>query len=150
MKVTIKNCNNIVQGTLQIKLNQTNIYYAMNGSGKSTIASAIKQKVSGEDLSTLKPFGSKSNPAVQFSKKLSKVLVFNEDFVNSVVFIESDVIQNAFDVFIRTPSYEKQRHELDEALQAIRLETIRSPDFDTLQATGNKVLSKFSITKTVI
>jgi wobble nucleotide-excising tRNase len=118
----------------------------MNGSGKSTIATAIEKKSRGESLSSLQPFGATTDPDVAFSEPISKVLVFNEDFVNSVVFVESEVIQNAFDVFVRTPKYDERRKELDESLRAIQLETISTPDFDTLRKTGNAVLSKFSLT----
>ena len=39
------------------------------------------------------------------------VRVFNEDFVNNMVFKESTVIDNAFDVFIRTSDYEQKRQK---------------------------------------
>jgi hypothetical protein len=35
--------------------------------------------------------------------------VFDEDFVSTIVFRESEVIQNAFEVFIKTSQYEEKQ-----------------------------------------
>ena len=42
MKVNIKYCNNIIEGTINIEVNKLNIKYGENGIGKSTISKAIK------------------------------------------------------------------------------------------------------------
>ena len=42
MKVNIKYCNNIIEGTVNIEENKLNIKYGVNGTGKSTISKAIK------------------------------------------------------------------------------------------------------------
>lgn len=77
----------------------------MNGTGKSTLSTAIYLISQGKDLVELKPFGSGDEivPAINLSKNIPVVKVFNEEFVNNMVFKESKVIDNAFDVFIRTP-----------------------------------------------
>lgn len=41
IEFNIQNCNNINSGTFVLKKNHLNIRYAMNGTGKSTIAEAI-------------------------------------------------------------------------------------------------------------
>lgn len=41
MKIEIKNCNNVDSGVVEIIENRLNIKYAVNGTGKSTIARAI-------------------------------------------------------------------------------------------------------------
>ena len=41
MRINIKNCNNIDEGTFDIIENRLNIKYAINGTGKSTISKAI-------------------------------------------------------------------------------------------------------------
>ena len=42
MNISITNCNNIAHGTVAISENRLNIKYAINGTGKSTIAKAIE------------------------------------------------------------------------------------------------------------
>lgn len=51
----------------------------------------------------LKPFGSDDEiiPTISIDGDIQGVRVFNEEFVNNMVFKESTVIDNAFDVFIR-------------------------------------------------
>ena len=42
LKINLKNCNNIANCEINIKKELLNIYYAMNGTGKSTIGKAIE------------------------------------------------------------------------------------------------------------
>ena len=83
--------------------------YGMNGTGKSTIAKAIRLSAAEGDLSSLKTFGENLPPACQCLPPIPKVLVFDEDFVSTIVFRESEVIQNAFEVFIKTSQYEEKQ-----------------------------------------
>ena len=41
MNLLINNCNNIKNGSICIEKNKLNIKYGVNGTGKSTISSAI-------------------------------------------------------------------------------------------------------------
>ena len=41
MQINIKHCNNINEASIEIAENRLNIKYALNGTGKSTIAKAI-------------------------------------------------------------------------------------------------------------
>ena len=85
----VLNSNNILSGTIQIRKNQLNIRYATNGTGKSTIASAINLKSKQESRSALSPFDGAGEPTCSLSPPDNKVLVFNEEFVNSFVFRQS-------------------------------------------------------------
>lgn len=40
--ISIYNCNNIREGNIDIEPNKLNIKYGINGTGKTTIAKAIK------------------------------------------------------------------------------------------------------------
>ncbi len=123
INVDIENCNNIVRGTFAIEKGKLNIKYGMNGTGKSTIATALELYSKNEPLSILKPFGSDEGdePTVSISEELGPVLVFNEKFVNTLVFQENKVIENAFDVLIKTPDYDERRALLDERLKALKV-----------------------------
>lgn len=129
IKVTIKNCNNISNGELSLKKNKLNIKYGMNGTGKSTLSTAISLMSQGKSLVELKPFGSDENimPVITVSEDIQNVRVFDEKFVNNVVFKESEVIDNAFDVFVKTPDYEERRTELDNRLSKLKVDIDTKP-----------------------
>ena len=147
IKAEVCNCNNILSSTIQIRKNHLNIRYAMNGTGKSTIASAIDLRSRQEDISLLKCFGGTFEPTCTLSEPINKVLLFNEDFVRSFVFQESEVIRNAFEVFIKTPEYEGRQKAVDERLKKIHLDIANNEELQQLVSTGKMVLSKFSTTK---
>lgn len=129
IKVVIKNCNNISNGELSLKKNKLNIKYGMNGTGKSTLSTAISLMSQGKSLDELKPFGSGENikPVITVSENIQNVRVFDEKFVNNVVFKESEVIDNAFDVFVKTPDYEEKRAELDNRLSKLKVDIDTKP-----------------------
>lgn len=124
IKIAIENCNNIFKGELILAKNKLNIKYGMNGTGKSTLATAIDLLSQGKPFDDLKPFGSGEdiNPKLRLSENIQVVKVFNEEFVNNMVFKESEVIDNAFDVFIRTPDYDQRKHELDSRLAKLKVD----------------------------
>ena len=115
IKITIENCNNISKGVIFLEEEKLNIRYGMNGTGKSTLSTAISLFSQGKPMDDLKPFGSDDEviPTISIDGDIQGVRVFNEDFVNNMVFKESTVIDNAFDVFIRTSDYEQKRQNLD-------------------------------------
>ena len=42
LKINLKNCNNVSECEIDIKKDLLNIFYAMNGTGKSTIGKALE------------------------------------------------------------------------------------------------------------
>lgn len=136
IKVIIRNCNNISDGELILEKNKLNIKYGMNGTGKSTLSTAMDLISQGKPLDELRPFGSDDGiiPTVNLSENLQVVKVFNEEFVNTMVFKESEVIDNAFDVFIRTPDYEQKRTELDDRLTKLKVDIDTKPQILQLKS----------------
>lgn len=124
VKITIENCNNISKGVISLEEEKLNIRYGMNGTGKSTLSTAISLFSQGKPMDDLKPFGSDDEiiPAISIDGDIQGVRVFNEDFVNNMVFKESTVIDNAFDVFIRTTDYEQKRQNLDNRLLRLKVD----------------------------
>lgn len=147
IKITIENCNNISKGELILEKNKLNIKYGMNGTGKSTLSTAIDLISQGKTLDELKPFGSNEddNPLVSLSENISKVKVFNEEFVNNMVFKESEVIDNAFDVFIRTPDYEQRRKELDDRLTKLKVDIDTKPQIVQLRNDVSAFMGKLEL-----
>jgi len=154
IKFEILNCNNINSATIKLKKNHLNIRYAMNGTGKSTIAQAInciatnKDNYNTNNISDLKPFDSELEPTCQSSAPINNCMLFNESFVDTIVFQESEVIQNSFDVFIKTPEYEERQKKINERLDKIHVAVNNNEDLKTLVMVGRMVLSKFGVTQT--
>ena len=122
--ISISNCNNILNGKLCIEKNVLNIKYGMNGTGKSTVSTALELTSNKKSLAQLKTFGlpDEEEASIDTSESLGKVLVFNEKFVNNLVFQESNLIENAFDIFIKTPDYDTRRSVLDARLKALKVD----------------------------
>ncbi len=144
--VEVNNCNNILSASIQLQKNHLNIRYAMNGIGKSTIALAIEYKSKQGDFSALQTFGSKMKPDCKLSGIGNNVLLFNEAYVNNIVFQENEVIPNSFEVFIKTPEYEAKQALINERLKKIRVDVSRNEDLQQIVTVGRYVLSKFSMT----
>ncbi len=148
IKVEVYNCNNITSANIQLRKDYLNIRFAMNGTGKSTIAEAINLISENESLSALKAFGSDTEPTCKLSEAVNKVLLFNEDFVNTIVFQESEVIQNAFEVFIKTQEYEERQKSINGRLKNIHVDVNQNTDLQKILSVGKSVLSKFSLAVT--
>lgn len=122
--VHIERCNNVVSGDLSITPKALNIKYAINGTGKSTIAKAISLAVDGKPLSPLKPFryqaesGPASEPAVS-GANFSSVMLFNEKYVEQYIFQPTDLVKNAFEVFVRSEDYDRHKAEIENDYRAI-------------------------------
>lgn len=147
IRITIENCNNISKGELALETNKLNIKYGMNGTGKSTLSTAISLISQGKALDELKPFGSAEDviPTINLSQNIQVVKVFNEEFVNNMVFKESEVIDNAFDVFIRTPDYEQKRTELDNRLTKLKVDIDTKPQILQLRNDISAFMGKLEL-----
>lgn len=130
MNINIKNCNNIKNANITVEKNSLNIKYGMNGTGKSTIAKAIESK---EDLSELKTFGSDLEPEIEISENISNVAIFNNDFINRITFNGSEVIENGFEVFVKTDEYDRKRKEITDILNKLNRETFKDETINNLR-----------------
>ena len=145
--VKISNCNNIKTGTIEIEKGKLNIKYGINGTGKTTIAKSIYFHNSNDELQNLKSFFSDELPRVEITPELKTVLVFNEDFVNQFVFLEEDIIQNSFEVFLKTPKYDEQKEKLDKRLETLHQIFMDDQEITTLKGLLQSISSKFTLTE---
>ena len=118
-QIKIENCNNIAEGELAIEDGKLNILYGINGTGKTTIAKAIEFSKEPQKIEELQSYFTESPASVSINPEIGKILVFNEDFVRDIVFKEDEVIQDSFEVFLKTPNYSQKKAQLDQRLQAI-------------------------------
>ena len=85
-QIKMENCNNIIQGELTIENGKLNIFYGINGTGKTTIAKAIEFSKEPQKIKRITIFLKEDPASVSISPEIGKILVFNEDFVRDIVF----------------------------------------------------------------
>lgn len=144
--VEIKNCNNITIGQFEICPEKLNIKYGINGTGKTTISKAIDYFSDNDKLQTLKSFYSEDSASILIEPAFSKVLIFDETFVNQVVFKEDEVIGKPFEVFIKTPTYDSRKANLDAHLNTLRKLMEEDNEVVDLRDILTKLLGKFTTT----
>lgn len=122
MEIEIKNCNNIEQAKIEIVEGHLNIKYGANGTGKSTIAEALKLGIEGKELSGLKPFKADgtATPSITGIDPLRSVEIFNTEYVNQFVFKPDEVVSNSFEIFIKDSNHEAREREIEESIRAIK------------------------------
>jgi len=152
MEVAVKNCNNIANGMIEIKEDRLNIKYAINGSGKSTVAMAIwhciKDRYNGtQNIYNLTPFKNKGvddgKPEVAGIEHLSSVEIFNEDYVNNFVFQPDELLKSSNDVFIRDETYEAGMKEIEEHVDTLQQLFYEDKDIDGLIKDLNELSESF-------
>ena len=152
MDVEIKNCNNIDYGKITIKAHKINIKYAINGTGKTTIAKAIENKIKNSNIEELKPFktlGNKEiNPEINGLENIKKIKIFNEEYVNQFVFLESETVKNSFNIFIRNDKYDREMAEINNLLNEIKTTFVEDLDIKELLHNLKALSQSFGKTKT--
>ena len=142
-QIKIENCNNISEGELVIEDGKLNILYGINGTGKTTIAKAIEYSKDPQKIEALQSFFTEDPASVSISPEVGKILVFNEDFVKDIVFKEDEVIQNSFEVFLKTPNYSQKKAQLDQHLQSLHNIMKQDEEIQELQRLLGQIAGKF-------
>ena len=139
MKVSIKNCNNIDSGEFEIVEDRLNIKYAINGTGKSTISKAIDAFVNGDEdkkksLLPFKYYGKDNEimPELTGCEQIKKIAVFNEKYIEDYVYQQNELIKNSFEIFVKTPDYDKHIKEIEKLLNNINITFQNHPELETL------------------
>ncbi len=152
MDIILKNCNNIDKGKIYLKENSLNIKYAINGTGKSTIARAIVNcvqdvKNSTNTLSELKPFKyldtNENEPIINGCEEIKSVKVFNESYINEYVFRPDELLKGSFDIFIQDEHYLKGLKEIDQLVIDIKRMFSENKDIDELINDFNELSGSF-------
>lgn len=141
MNLKIENCNNIFSGDIDVAENSLNIKYAVNGTGKSSVAKIIKafSPLNEAEVKKLVPYNTELTPILTGLNEGEKVFVFNEDYVNRYLFQKDDIIPNAFNIFIKTEDYEERMAVIKEMLSDVRQQFENNQELDDLIA----ILSDF-------
>jgi energy-coupling factor transporter ATP-binding protein EcfA2 len=154
MEFILTNCNNIDSGTITIVPQKLNIRFGINGTGKSTIAKAIKFAIENrEELKQLIPFKSINAetgliPDVILPDNINSVLIFNEEYLNQFLFKENELISNSYEIFIQTPEYLESMRQIEEILSDIKSIFLENPDLDRIILDFESLSKSFSTTQT--
>lgn len=156
MILRIENCNNIDSGRISIVEGKLNIKYGPNGTGKSTVAKAIKIGLSGAPLDDLMPFkyrgqsGVSIKPAVVVESGVAPktVYVFNEDYLSQFTFKPDELLENSFEVFIKTPAYEQQMAAIEALVADIKSAFKGDESIEQLVADLSELSNSFKLSKT--
>lgn len=150
MKVNICNCNNIKSYEMEIQENKLNIKYGPNGTGKSTVSNAIKEKIEGGDLSKFKHYVLEELPSISYDNtKLKNVLIYNEDYINQFLFIsENNIHENVFNVFAKTSDYDEKIQNINDKLARMKEKIILNEKIDKFILNYNLIDKEIRITTT--
>lgn len=140
MDIEIKNCNNIDSAKITVIAGRLNIKYAINGTGKSTVAHAIELAANGKVLKELIPYkflhedpiSEQHSPAVLFSEPIGEVAIFNEEYVNQYLFRPNELVENSFEVFIKTSDYDERMAKIQLLIEDIQKTFRNNPELDEL------------------
>lgn len=134
MKLEIRNCNNIDSGKINIEKNRLNIKYAMNGTGKSTIARAIELHLRGDgSIKELMPFklqeseAKDQEPQIVGLDEINSISIFNDTYISQFVFKQDEVLANSFEIFVKTADYESHINTIEGLITNIK-ETFRNSE----------------------
>lgn len=153
MNILIQNCNSIDSGNIYIESGRLNIKYAINGTGKSTIAHVLSSKIAGEDLSDFRPFkyfndGDEThNPSVNISESIQKVSTFDEKYIEMYAYKKDELVTNSFEIFVKTPKYEEHMQKISELISSIQTAFQDDPDLDTLIGDLSTFIESFGKTQ---
>lgn len=145
-EVVIENCRNIDRAVILIERGKLNVKFAPNGTGKSSIAKALVAMGADIDNPGLVPFkfrqvhpSDKHLLCVSGLGGVSSVELFDESYVQSVVFQQNSLFPDGFDVFVRSPEFIATERELRDRLGDLVALAVRedvrklASDLDTLR-----------------
>lgn len=152
--IKILNCNNIDNGEISIKKNHLNIKYTFNGTGKTTISTALCAKIQENEtlLNSLTPFkyiGSvENNPTVEGLSEFESVKVFNEEYVDQYVFQNDELIKDSFEIFVHTKDYDNHMKNIDSLVKEIHEVFMNDDELKNLIKDLQDFLDSYGRTKT--
>lgn len=152
MEISFSNCNNIESGKIEIIDSRLNIKYGINGTGKSTVAKAIRLFLEGKakgkpDLSELLPFKCATNkdiaPAVSGIETINTIKVFDEQYVNSFLFQADELVKGSFDIFMRDDEYERSIQAINEIVKSLQDALAKDPEIADLLRDFSEIVTSF-------
>lgn len=153
MKVELRRCNNIEDGAVEILEQTLNLKFAINGSGKTTIAKAVMASINerqGTDknaLAALTPFRYRKDgapkPEVIGIDFVQSIKVFDEKYLSDFTFQSDELLKGSFDIFIRGEAYEQGMKEIDAQVASMQKALNEDKDIGDLISDFNEISVSF-------
>ncbi len=140
--VEIANCRNIRNAcVLPIKENSLNVFFAKNGTGKTTISRAVKYlyENTDENLANLMSFDyletndSNFAPSIRCNRSIKRLDIFDKSWVDDHCFKASSLQTGAYELYIQNDEFRRYEKQRDKLLAALKYELLDSPDINGLQ-----------------
>lgn len=154
MNIEIRNCNNIECGEFTVAKGRLNIKYAVNGTGKSTIAKAFEAFINNEEnkIKELMPFkyynkANSPDPELQNIDTFNSIAVFNEKYIENYIFQPNELIKNSFEIFVKTGNYDVHIKEIEDLLRSVNVAFQTHPELDELIDVFGKFIDGFGRAK---
>lgn len=154
MNIKIRNCNNIEEGEFTIVKGRLNIKYAINGTGKSTIAKAFEAFINndGTKIKELVPFKyyntvNRPNPELQNIDTFNSIAVFNEKYIENYIFQPNELIKNSFEIFVKTSDYDVHIQKIKSLLESVNIAFQNHPELGELIEVFQKFVEGFGKAK---
>ncbi|NDK08817.1 AAA family ATPase [Candidatus Gracilibacteria bacterium] len=157
--INIKYCNNIDSAIINLDKHILNIKYAINGTGKTTIAKAIKYSVKDisegtTKLKELKPFKylgvEEINPEITGLEEFNNIMLFDEDYVNQYTFHQDEIVKNSFDIFINNDKYKEGIDKINQLVIDLRNSLQNNEEINNFIIDLNNLISYGKSTKSGI
>lgn len=154
MNIEIRNCNNIECGEFTVAKGRLNIKYAVNGTGKSTIAKAFEAFINNDEnkIKELKPFkyynkANSPDPELQNIDTFNSIAVFNEKYIENYIFQPNELIKNSFEIFVKTSNYDVHIKQIEGLLRSVNVAFQTHPELDELIDVFGKFVDGFGKAK---
>ncbi|PLY09979.1 MAG: hypothetical protein C0626_07255 [Arcobacter sp.] len=151
--INIKNCNSIDEASVTIESGRLNIKYGINGTGKSTIAKAIKFHNEPEFLNELLPFKyfeenlDNKQPLVTSVENYQNIMMFNEDYINQFVFKKDELLENSFEIFIKDEKFDENLSKVELLFSHVKNTFQSNENLTKILTDLNELSNSFSKTK---
>lgn len=148
--IKIQNCNNITSGEITIYSDKLNILFGCNGTGKSTIARAMYLASQAKSLAELAPYGNMSedaSPSISGVESVN-VAVFDDKYVSKYVYQSKTLINDTFEIFIRSKEYDETKKNIDDSLEKIKTTITERQEINDLQTQIGILIETIKITTT--
>ncbi|WP_445996261.1 AAA family ATPase [Okibacterium fritillariae] len=151
--ITIRNCNSIEEASIVLRPGALNIKYGPNGIGKSTIAKALRYRAEGEGkLDQLTPFKHRADkdgprPEVTGADDISQVMTFDDAYVSGFVFKRDEVLENSFEVFIKTEGFQDGIDQIASRFESLKQTFDEEVEFNEAVESFSELRDAFNVTK---
>lgn len=122
MRLKLENVGCIKETNVEIIPKKINVKYGINGIGKSTLIKVLDSKINGKDNNerlTSYKFDGEKNIDV-YDNEFDCVEIYDTNYFEEL-FKQSDVIENAYELFVKNDFYENGLKEINSKIENLRV-----------------------------